>query len=237
MRKSLLPLIAFCIIGLLTFGIFLDFKKKWKVVSTFHTIVSNAPLQKRCLFISPAQLGIQTWDLGDFAEYQLKTNTVSKQISFHVAANKKTHSSDKFWLKIEGLARFNEMDVDFWYLLSVNSLLPESDSDTVIFPRSAVPFFRQQHRYTPYPVLLTRAGEVNVETSSGTFKCQHYFAYLLAPDGSRKPLLELWANSSVRPLGIVRARWRDEVLELVRRQNQPSYEISEILSKTIKGSN
>ena len=223
MKNRLLTVIAFGIIGLLTLGIFLDFKKKWKVISTFHTIVGNAPLHRRCLFISPAQLGVHAWDLGDFAAYQLKTNIVSKQISYHVAGNKKTHSPDKFWLKIEGLARFNEVDVDFWHLLSVNSLLPESESDTLIFPRSAVPFFGQQHRYTPYPVLLTPAGEVNVKTSSGIFKCQHYFAYLLAPDGSREPLLELWSNSSVRPLGIVRARWRDEVLELVHRQHQPSY--------------
>ena len=77
-------------------------------------------------------------------------------------------------------------------------------------------------------------GEENIKTSIGILKCQHYFVQLHPPDGSPEPLLELWANGSIPPLGIVRARWRDEVLELVEIRTQPS-DIPEMLSKTIKG--
>ena len=237
MKTRMLTLIIICITALLTFWMFLDFQKKRKTVSIFHTIVSDAPLSARHLFISPEQLGIHAWNLGDFAAYQLKTNTDRKQITFGVAAQPESPSPNEFWLRVEGLVRFNKVNVDLWRLLSVKSLRPGSESAEVLFAKGAVPFLRQQQRFPPYPVILEPVGEVNVKTESGSFKCQHYFAHLQAPDGSTAPLLELWANSSVLPLGIVRARWRDEVLELVQTRAQPLRDIPEMLSKTIRQRN
>ena len=237
MKNRVLTSIIVCITALLTFWVFLDFQKKQKAVSAFHTIVNDAPLSVRHLFISPEQLGVHAWNLGDFAMYQLKTNTDRKQIIFHVAAQPEHPVPDQFWLRVAGLVRFKKVNIDLWRLLSAKSLRPGSESAEVLFPSGAIPFLLQQQRFPPYPVLLDLVGEVNVKTANGTFKCQHYFAHLQAPDGSAAPLLELWTNSSVRPLGIVRARWRDEVLELIQTQTQTLYDVSEILSKTIKGRN
>ena len=238
MKIRIFTLIIICITTLLTFWIFVDFQKKRKAVSTFHAIISDAPLSARHLFISPAQLGVDAWNLGDYAAYQLKTNTDSKRLTFHVAAQPENPSSpNEFWLRVEGLTRLNAVNVDFWRLLNVKSLRPGSESAEVLFANGAIPFLKQLQRFPPYPVILEPTGKVNVKIASGTFKCQHYFVHLQAPDGSTAPLLELWANDSVRPLGIVRARWQDEVLELVQTQTQLVYDIPEMLSKTIKGSN
>lgn len=233
MKTSLLTPILVCITVLLTFWIFRDFQKQWKAASTFHAIVSDTQLSMRHLFISPEQLGVHVWNVGDFATYQLKTNTDYKQITFHVAVRSENPSRNEFWLRTEGLVRLNGVNVDLWRLLGVKSLRPGSESAKVLFAPGAIPFHLQQRRAPPHPVLLEPVGEENVKTESGTFKCQHYFAYLQAPDGSKAPLLELWANSSVRPIGIVRARWRDEVLELVQTQTLPLREIPSMLSKTI----
>ena len=119
----------------------------------------------------------------------------------------------------------------------MKSLIPGSESVEVLFAKGAIPFFRQQQGFPPYSVVMESVGEVDVKTVNDTFKCQHYFVHLQAPDGSKKPLLELWANSSVLPLGIVRARWQDEVLELVQAGTQPLQDIPEMLSKTIKRQN
>ena len=237
MKSHMLTLIIICISALLTFWIFLDFQKKRKAVSTFQAIISSAPFSERQHFISPAQLGIHTWNVGDFAVYQLKTNSYSKQLTFHVAAQPETPFPNAFWLRVEGLIHSNAANVDLWRLLSVKSLLPEKESANVFFANNAIPFLQQYKPFPAYRVLLELAGEVNLKTAGGTFECHHYFAHLQAPDGSTVPLLELWANSSVLPLGIVRARWRDEVLELIHTQTQFQYDIPEMLSETIKGNN
>lgn len=237
MKSRMLTPIIICITALLTFWIFLDFQKKRKTVSTFQTIIGNASLIERHLFISPAQLAVHAWNVGDMAVYQLKTNTYSKQLTFHVAAQPETSFSNTFWLRVGGLIRSNTADVDFWRLLSVKSLLPGKEGTDVFYTNNAIPFLQQQKLFPAYPVILEPAGKVSIKTAGGTFKCHHYFAHLQAPDGSTEPLLELWTNSSVLPLGIVRARWRDEVLELIHTQTQFRYDIPEMLSKTIKGIN
>ena len=222
-----------CITALLTLWISTDFKKKWKEAESFHSIVSNASLSTRHLLIAPERLGVHTWNLGDSATYQLKTNTKSKQISFHVAAEAGNISPNQFWLRVKGLIPVNGVNIDLWRLLSVKTLRPGSESAEVLFATGAIPFTIQQ-RVPQYPVLLKLVGEERVETASGIFKCQHYFAQVQSPDESTVPLLELWANPSVSPLGIVRARWRDEVLELVQIEKKMLVDIPEMLSKTIE---
>ena len=66
-----------------------------------------------------------------------------------------------------------------------------------------------------YPVILEDIGTEIVKTPVGDFECQHYFAGIRSPIGKFNPILELWTNPSVRPLGIVKLRWQDETLDLV----------------------
>lgn len=236
MKTRMFTLIAICFTALLTFWIFLDFQKKQEASATFHAITKNTPLSVRHLFITPEQLGVQAWQLGDFAAYQLRTNTGCKQISFHIAALGRKPGND-FWLKIQGLRQYNKVDIDTWRLVSVKSLAPGSENAEALLASGGIPIPIQRQRVFPHRVLLEPLGEENLKTAGGTFKCQHYFAHLQAPDGSTLPLLELWANPRVPPLGIVRARWQDEVLQLAETQTQHLSEIPRMLSKTIKGSN
>ena len=233
MKSRLLILILVCITTLLTFWMFFNFKKRWKEAAVFHSIISEAPLIVRHLFIAPEQLGVETWNVGDSAVYQLKTNTARKQITFHVAAQA-AQPSKQHWLRTAELIHLNKVDIEIWKVLSVKSLRPGSEKAAVLFTRGAIPFPIPQQPIQLYPVFLEHIGEEIIETSTGTFKCEHYFAQLQSPDGTYEPILELWSNSSVSPLGIVHARWRDEVLELVQVQTSLPFAIPEMLSKTIK---
>ncbi|RKU12426.1 hypothetical protein C6503_17565 [Candidatus Poribacteria bacterium] len=218
-----------CIFTLL---FFLDFQKRWKAAKIFQQAIHNAPLSMRHLFIAPEDLGVETWETGDYAVYELKTNAESKQISFHVTAQN-LRSGKQHWLKTEGIAKVNGVDIDIWGLRSVKSLVLGGENAQIIFASGAIPFPIPPQRISSYPLFLQKVGKEKVETPIGTFKCQHYFAHVQSPDGNYEPLLELWANPSIRPLGIVRARWQDEVLELVQTQTQHLIEIPEMLSKTI----
>lgn len=231
-NRILLPIIV-CVTTLLTLWLSVDFQKRWKAAAAFHTIVKEAPLSVRSLFIAPEQLGVDKWNPGDSAVYQLKTNTDHRQIAFQVVASESQPNS-AFWLKTKGLVQYNGIDMEVWRLLSTESLRPGSESAKVIFTTRAVPFLIPSRSVPLYPLILEHVGEEMVETASGIFQCQHYFAQLQAPDGSDEPLLEIWANSSVPPLGIVRARWRDEVFELVRTQTPPISEIPKMISKMIE---
>lgn len=232
MKSRLFTSILVCITALLTFWIFLDFQKRWKAAAAFHAIVSDAPISIRHLFISPKQLGVHAWDLGDYAAYQLRTKTRQKQISFHVAAQE-APPSRQHWVRTKGLVSLNGVDIEIWRLLNVQSLRPGSEKAEVLFANGSIPFPLRQRRAPVSPVSLEHVGEEAVDTAIGTFTCQHYFVQLQAPDGTTAPLLELWATPAVPPLGIVRARWRDEVLELVQTQTLPPPELPEMLSKTI----
>lgn len=231
-NRILLPIIV-CVTTLLTLWLSVNFQKQWKAAAAFHTIVKEAPLSMRYLFIAPEQLGVDRWNPGDSAVYQLKTNTDHRQITFQVAASESQPTSG-FWLKTKGLIQYNGIDMEIWRLLSPESLRPGSESAKVIFTTRAVPFLVPSRSVPPYPLIFEHVGEERVETASGIFECQHYFAKLQAPDGSDEPLLEIWASSSVPPLGIVRARWRDEVLELVRTERPPISEIPKMISKMIE---
>ena len=78
-------------------------------------------------------------------------------------------------------------------------------------------------KFTPNPVVLEKIRDQVVETPIGPLKCEHVLAHIRSPDGKLDPLLELWTNPAIRPLGLVRARWQDAFLDLVEvnRKNTP----------------
>ncbi|MDE0322444.1 MAG: hypothetical protein OXN27_00850 [Candidatus Poribacteria bacterium] len=73
-----------------------------------------------------------------------------------------------------------------------------------------------------------------VETDVGSIDCSHYLVSLATANGESEPLLELWANPEVRPLGIVRARWRDAYLEIVEMELPPSWEPPKVLNTQLE---
>ena len=227
MKVRLLTVIAVLITAIFMVNIFIIFQKRWNETEIFQNVIINAPLFMKHLLISPKQLGIDKWHLGDAATYQLKTNTESKKISFSVAA-RESGGGTRHWLRTDGLTHFNAVGVELWRLLSETSLLPGAEAEGFFYAGKSFLFPLYPIMFLPAPILLQDLGSETVQTPIGKIECQHYFVQVHAPSGHLEPLMELWANSSVRPLGIVKARWRDETLELVNVKDPLPIEIPDV---------
>ena len=232
MKLRILTVIIVAITTIFTVKIFLNLQKRWSNAEIFQDVIINAPLFVRHLLISPEQLGIDTWYVGDYAAYRLNTNVESKKISFYVAA-RDTGESKHYWLRSEGLSQFNEVQLELWRLLNETSLHLGSEVNGFFFADDPFLLPLNPVMFPSVPVLLEDRGSEVLTTPVGDFKCQHYFASSRSPSGKLEPLLELWANSSVRPLGIVRARWRDETLDLVDVKPSLPIELPKVLSATL----
>ena len=229
MKIGILTLVIACIAAFITYKVFRDFQSRWKEAETFQSAFLNVPLSVRHLLIFPKQLGVEKWQPGDYATYQLKTNIEKKQISFSVAAPS-SDSNEQYWLRTDGLLQFNEMNMAVWKLQNEHSLHPGSEIDAFcdIDGTFLLPFFSTM--FPEYPIHLENKDDELVHTPIGKLKCQHYFVHIRSPNGKWTPLLELWSHPSVRPLGIVRARWRDEMLDLVDVKLHHSIELPDALS-------
>ena len=230
MKFRIVSAIVVCTMGILTVKIFLNFQRQWKATAIFQETVNNSPLFIRSLLIPPELLGIDGWSLGDYAAYELKTNMESNQISFHITTQN-SHGSNQHWLKTDGFAKFNGTDIELWRLLNVTSLRPGQERDGFFFVDESFLLPLSPTMFPPYLVVLEDLGNEIVKTPAGSFKCQHYLARVQSPSGSFQPLLELWASQSVRPLGIVQARWRDETFHLVDMKSQLPLQSPNVLSE------
>ena len=192
-----------CITFIFTLLIFRDFRRQWRASETFQQVIVNASLSTRHLFIAPKQVKVEDWQVGDSSVYQLKTNTESRQISFHVAA-RAAKKDNQFWLKTDGFIQFNDIEIEFWRLLDQTNLRPGSETRGFFFFRNGIPLPTPPVKFPPNPVVLEKLGDEVVETPIGALKCEHVLAYIHSPDGELAPLLELWINPEIRPLGLVR---------------------------------
>ena len=218
-----------CITCILTVLIFIDFRKQWEAAQFFQRTTDNKSVSLRQLFIAPEALKVENWQVGDTAIYQLKTNWSSKQISFQVAA-RDTEYNDHFWLKTAGLFQYNDVDYEIWRLLNTTNIRPGSEQRGFYFYPSAIPFPFPSIKSPQGRVVLEELGDEVVVTPVGAMKCRHVFASIRSPDGKLVPLLELWTHPTVRPLGLVRARWQDESLDLVEVSTKTVPDIPPILS-------
>lgn len=217
-----------CITCFFTVLIFLDFRKRWEASENFRQVTHNIPLSMRHLFIAPQQLKGECWQIGDFAAYHLRTNTQSRQITFHVAA-RDSKGGNQFWLRTDGLVQFNKRNLEIWRLLDNTNLRLGSEKRGFYFYPNAIPFPLPHLKFPRLPVVLEKLGSETIGTPIGTIECEHYFAFVPSPKGELEPLLELWANPSVRPLGIVRARWKDASMDLVQADTQTVLKIPSVL--------
>ena len=228
MKSYILYGTVVCITCIFTLLIFLDFREQWKAAQTFRQAIHNVPLRIRHLFINPEQVQVENWQVGDSAVYHLKTNKESRQISFHVAAQD-SRGGNRFWLRTNGLIRFNEMDVELWRLLDEATLRLGSELRGFSFFINAIPFPFPPFKTLPNRVILEKLGDEVIETHVGNLISDHYFVFVRSPDGKLEPLLELWANPSVSPIGLVRARWRDASVDLVEVKRKTMQKIPPIL--------
>lgn len=215
MKSQVLYAGIVCITCIFTLLIFFDFREQWSNARIFRQATHNSPLSIRHLLVDPKHLKVKDWKVGESAVYQLKTNEESKQITFHVAAQD-TRNENRFWLRTSGLVQFNEVDIELWRLLDNATLRLGSELRGFYFAHNAIPLSFQPITLSPDPLILEKLGEEVVETPIGNLISEHYFVFVRSPDAKLEPLLELWANPSVSPLGLVRARWQDASLDLVQ---------------------
>ena len=228
MITRILYSIAACIICAFIILTFLGFWKQWKLASAFQSRIHNASLSARLLLIAPEQVKVKNWEVGNSSAYHLRTNTESKQLTFQVVAQDAS-GSDRFWLRTTGISKFKGVDIEFWRLLDKTNLRIGSELRGFYFSLDAIPFPFPLRKFLPVPVFLEKQGDEVIITPIGAINCEHIFAYVRSPDGAREPLLELWTNPAVRPLGIVRARWRDAFLNLVESDTKAVLEIPPVL--------
>ena len=215
-----------CITSILTILIFLDFRKQWKTAEDFR--VEKVPLSVRPLFIAPEQINIKDWQVGEHSVYHLQTNRESKEISFSLAAQD-DKEDNRFWLRTNGLLKFNKIEIEFWRLLDNTNLRPGSEQRSFYFSRNAIPLPLPPLKFPSTPVVIEKLGVEVMVTPIGTLECEHFFAYIRSSDGQLDPLLEMWTHPDARPLGIVRARWQDASLDLVEVTAKSVQEIPQVL--------
>ena len=215
-----------CITCILTILIFLDFRKQWKAAEDFR--VEEVPLSVRHLFIAPEQVNIKDWQVGEYSVYHLQTNRESKEISFSLAA-RDDKDDNRFWLRTNGLLQFNKIEIELWRLLDNTNLRPGSEQRSFYYSHNAIPFPFPPLKFSSTPVVIEKLGAEVMVTPIGTLECEHFFAYIRSPDGELAPLLEMWTHPAARPLGLVRARWQDSSLDLIRVDTKVFPEIPQIL--------
>jgi len=210
----------------------MDFRGRWSRAAELEYLVRESTLPIRCRFIDPSQVGVKEWHTGDYSLYKLKSNTDNMLISFQVVSSVQNQQEKKFhWIRGRGLKQFNKpADIERWRLVSERSFQRKNEVKSFDYIDGFIPVPNATRKFPAFPheTVLKKIGDEVVETEVGSIHCSHHFAYLVSENGESKPLLELWVNPEVRPLGIVRARWRDAYMEIVQTVPASSWEIPKV---------
>lgn len=222
----------------LTYKGFMDFHQRWSKAADFEYIVHTSTLPIRCLFIEPDQIGVKAWYIGDYSLYKLKSNTENMLISFQVVSSvQDQHGKNLHWIRSTGLKRlYKPADIELWRLVRKRSFQRNDVVKSFDYVKGFIPV-PNAPRVLPAPshkTVLNKIGAEVVETEVGFIHCNRYLASLVSADGDSKPLLELWTNPEVRPLGIARARWQDAHLEIVKMEPPASWELPKVLNTQLE---
>ena len=196
--------------------------------------------------IPPAQLGVKSWEIGDYSQYQFRTllpqppsptfstrNTTSpKTVEFHIVDELGKTDSHRYWLKITNMISFREFPGDIYQLVSRNDMRLTSENRRYELLPNYIPSKVSHYDQSTVPLAkLVKLGQAEVETQVGRFECIHYRAEL----GENLPTLEIWANAKIRPLGIVRVQSSDQILELISYGQKTDITVPTILQPVIQG--
>ena len=233
--------VVFCfLVSVIAYRAFVDFRQRSDQTTDFEFLIRDAPLPIRCLFLDPNRLKVKAWHTGDYSLYQWKSNFREKTISVQVAAEMDNGGEKLHWVKINGIKQFNhQIEVENWKLVNQRSFQRKNEIQSFSFIAGFIPIingFRIDSIYSP-TIELEKIGNELLKTHGGDFQCTNYLVSMVSNDGARRPFLELWVNTDVRPLGIVRARWRDEFIEIIEVVPNRSVESSEIVKTQLNRKN
>jgi len=192
-----------------------QYDRRWKAMKEFRRFVSSAPIEVRHLLIAPRDVRISAWQHGAFAKYRITRNQRETEITYGVAMDARTSPARK-WLATSGVISLYGIDSPVYRSVSEENVRLDSESAAYYLVQHSFPVQAQRRLPPQWNVDIQWLNETNLELRDCTVQTTRALAYLISPDGKKYPLLELWANPSVQPFGIVRARWRDQVMELAQ---------------------
>ena len=190
--------------------------------------------------IAPAQLGINEWNIGDYAHYRhrRKESPTSKnllfdrEVGFQIIGKLNTSDSHGYWMKKTGFFYFRSIPEEVYCYLTLNDMRITQQNRIYKFTQNYFPFRLKFCDQSATPLAkLTELSEETIETEAGIFQCTHYQVEL----GSNRNYMEIWASSSLPPLGIVRAQSQTDILELKSFGREREVVIPEMMQPVIAG--
>ena len=220
-------------------------------VETSHIPLDSGDFRYSLNLIAPKKLGVDRWQVGDYAQYRYRKlkpqmfllpvsnvnaeemfDASAKSVTFHVIDELKTSDAHDYWLRVRGMVSYREIPCDIYQLGLPNDIRLSEKNRRYELIQNYVPAKISHYDQDGIPLAkLVKLGEVEIETEAGRFECIHYRVEL----GQNLPMLEIWANPKIRPLGIVRVQSQDEVLELTSFGQKTEIEIPKIMQPIIQG--
>lgn len=202
--------------------------------------------------ISPAQLGVMEWQVGAYAVYQyrrvqtsvisalegyfmpdvLKAGLASREVKFHIIGELSSSKQRRYWMRVNRLNFYRAIPIDIYRLVSPADLRITPETPRFDFPKNYVPSRFGLCQQTSIPIAtLIKLGKSVLETPAGQFECVQYRVEF----GTDSSPIEIWVNPKVSPLGIVRLRTPNEVLELTAHGQDTTFDIPELIQPVIDG--
>lgn len=187
--------------------------------------------------IAPSQLGVSSWQIGDYARYRHQkdqtsdTDKFDREVGFHIISELNRSGSQGYWMRKTGFSYYKSVPEDFYRYVMVNDLRITPKNSRYELLENYVPFIFDYCNQTDVPLAkLINLGKAEIQTQAGTFECIHYRAELRAGKS-----IEIWGSALVPPLGIVRLHSETDTLELVSYGNDTEITIPKSIQPVIEG--
>ena len=203
---------------------------------------SNEDLVFQLNLIAPTQLGIDSWQIGDYARYRRQgkrsesnesNDKFQEEVSFHVVGELEKSGSHGYWLKKTGFHITQpDLPTDIYRWVTVQDLRITSKNIGFEDPLNYLPLRIDICEQTDIPLAnLIKLGKEAIETEVGTFECVHYRVEL----GENGESLEIWSSAAIPPLGIVRLRSQTDVLELISFGKDTDITVPRLIQPLLEG--
>ena len=189
--------------------------------------------------ISPPQLGVRRWQIGDYALYRHRRkqsenyDKLEREVGFHVIGELERSGDQGYWLKQTGFHSFRTIPRDIYRWVKSHDLRTTQEGMNYEYLQNYIPSRVElcEQSDIPFAELLKLTTE-KVETEAGMFECIHYRAVLPEPN---REALEIWVSSAIPPLGIVRAQSGNDILELISFGQNTEVTVPKLLQPVIEG--
>ena len=203
---------------------------------------SNEDFVYELNLIAPMQLGVDSWQIGDYARYRYRRKQApngnqllfDREVGFHIIDELGKFGTHGYWMRKTGFSPSRGVPMDIYRYVTVHDLRITPKNPKYEFLRNYFPMLLEFCDQAAIPFAkLVKLGKEVVETEAGTFECIHYRAEL-GPNRNRR-VLEVWASPTVPPLGIVRVRSKTEMLDLTWFGQDTEITVPKIFQPVIEG--